>query len=271
MIVLEVFTNLFELQELAEPLVHYAIAPAVIAAIGLAAQLGGSIYSGIKSKQANEEAKREADKLKREQDEMYRQQLAEAEMLKQTEGDFLNTALGKGLVTELQDQYNNAIKQGTSSGLKRELTDEAKQANVQTANRQYTDAMRGIAQTGTGYRMGILNMVNNLKHGAYSGKTAADMNYANFNIGMADAKNQSALNLGQNFNQIGSNLMNTAGKWDGVNKNNNVLNDNKIVNGMNNSQLNNNDLYETMMRLYHNKPKGNYFDLFSNKKQFSIE
>ena len=70
---LEVFTNLYELHELTEPLVYYAIAPAVIAAIGLAAQIGGSIYSGIKSKQANEEAKREADKLKREQDEMYRQ------------------------------------------------------------------------------------------------------------------------------------------------------------------------------------------------------
>ena len=166
--------SVYELQEMAEPLTHYAIAPAIIAAIGLATQLAGSIYSQAKSAQANSEAQSAADRLKKEQDNMYRQQRAEAETLKQTEGNFLDTALGKGLLTEIQDQYKNAVRQGTSSGLKREMTDEAKQANVQAANRQLTDGLRGVAQQGTGYRLGILNMVNNLKNSAYASKISAN-------------------------------------------------------------------------------------------------
>ena len=217
-----------ELIELTEPIVQQAFVPSVIAAIGLAAQIGGSIYSQIKSSKANEEAKAEADKLKRQQDEMYRRQQSEAEMLKYSEGDFLNTAMGKGLVTEIQDQYKNAIKRGTANGLKRELTDEEKQANIQTANKQLTDSIRGVAQAGTGYRLGILNMVNQLKSGAYSNKSAADINMTNLNLGMLEGKNQSALNLGQNFNQVGTNLINTASSmdWDKMKKNTDQTNTN---------------------------------------------
>ena len=269
MAVLEILTGIYELRDLTEPTVQYVVFPAIIAAIGLAAQIGGSVYSSIKSKQANAEAKQEADKLKREQDAMYRQRMSEAETLKQTEGDFLNTALGKGLVTEIQEQYRNAIKQGTASGLKRSMTDEEKQANVQTANKQLTDSMRGVAGAGTNYRMGVLNMVNQLKNGAYSGKYASDINNANLNLGFADAKNQSALNLGQNFNQVGTNLINTASKWETTPKSNeSTVVGEKSVYGTNTTLAP--DTYETMMRLYHNTPKNRYFDLFNNKKQFSI-
>ena len=46
MIIATILTSIhsitYDLVELTEPSVHYAIAPAIIAAIGLAAQLGGS-------------------------------------------------------------------------------------------------------------------------------------------------------------------------------------------------------------------------------------
>ena len=218
MILLEALTAveaIFELKDLTdEPSIQFAV-PWLIPLISLATQVGGSVYSGIKSKQANDKAEKEVANLKNKQDEMYRQRMSEAETLKHTEGDFLNTALGKGLITEIEGQYRNAVKQGTANGLKREMTDEEKQSNVQTANRHFADTLRGVAQVGTNHRMGILNMVNQLKNGAYSGKSQSDINNANLRLGMAEAKNQSALNLGHNFNQVGTNLMNTASKWEG--------------------------------------------------------
>ena len=55
MIIATILTTLYsisyELVKLTEPTVHYAIAPAVIAAIGLAAQLGGSKLNFIMNSQ----------------------------------------------------------------------------------------------------------------------------------------------------------------------------------------------------------------------------
>jgi flagellar biosynthesis component FlhA len=138
--IIEAVKSANETVALTEPMVQYSIVP-LIAILGLAAQLGGSIYSQVKSAQANKEAKAEADRLKSEQDAMYRHQRAEADVLRQTEGNFLDTAMGKGLVTEIENQYKDAIKEGTANGLKREITDESKQSNVQTANKQMTDAL----------------------------------------------------------------------------------------------------------------------------------
>jgi len=218
-VILEVFNVITpELVELVEPTTIMAFSW-LLPLLGLASSGIGSIYSQYKSAEANEEAAREARELQRKQEEMYKKQQAEAEMLKYSEGDFMNTAMGKGLITEIQDQYKSAMKQGTANGLKRELTDEAKQANTQTANKQLTDSMRGVAQVGTNYRLNILNMVNQLKNGAYANKMAGDTNMANLKLGMLEGKNQSALNLGQNFTNIGSDIINTAGSvdWGDVN------------------------------------------------------
>ena len=178
---------------------------------------------------------------------MYRQQQSEAEMLKQTEGSFLDTALGKGLLTEIQDQYKNAVRQGSANGLKRELTDEAKQASIQTANKQLTDSVRGVAGMGTNYRLGILNMVNALKGNAFASKWGGDANLAGLRMGFAEDKNQSALNLGENAGKFGSNLINTASGWEKLSSGNKDNGDKKVINGMNNNQLGQND-YDKLMK-----------------------
>jgi hypothetical protein len=93
-------------------------------------------------------------------------------------------------------------------------------------------------------------MVNNLRDRAYQGKNSSDSNYANFNIGMLNAKNESALNLGDNFSKLGESIMQTASSFpnkndgDGSNNGNNGSNGNekKSVNGMDNSQLREADL-----------------------------
>jgi predicted transcriptional regulator len=84
------------------------IASAIIAALGLAMKLGSSIYSNVKSKQANEAMAQKAD-------EAYKQQNAESEQLKAQEGDFMNTAMGKQMVEQLRRQYNDAYKRNASA------------------------------------------------------------------------------------------------------------------------------------------------------------
>ena len=126
--------------------------------------------------------------------------------------------------------------------MKREFTDEAKQATIQTANKQLADSVRGIAGMGTNYRLGILGMVNALKGNAYSFKRQADANLAGLRMGFAEDKNQSALNLGENAGKVGNNLINTASSldWDKINWKKDKKEKN-VINGMNNNQL---DYYE---------------------------
>jgi len=243
------------------PQVNYAILPVVLGAIiSAVAALGGSIYSGIMSSKANKEAKAEADKLAAKQDAMYKKQQAEAEMLKATEGNFMETAAGKGMVTEMKEQYDDAIKQSTANGLKREFTDEAKQAGVQSANKQLTDNMRGLAGMGTNYRLGILGMVNSLKNAAYGQKWQGDANLANVYMGMAKLKNESALNMGRNIANTGKafgDVLGSADSWDDfkLKKNagdtssstdaavtNNLMSAGKnVIGGMDNSKLSGQD------------------------------
>jgi hypothetical protein len=190
--------------------------PAIIAAIGLAAQIGGSIYSGVKSSKANAEAKEEAKRLEQKQDEMYRRQLAEAEKLKNE--NYLDTAEAKGLITELQNQYRNVIKNTTANGMKREMTDEAKLANTQQANEMYTGALSRIAQAGTGYRMGLLNMASGLSANAMGNQTNTNYALANMRIGFANAANQSAMNANTNANKTGENIVSAAPYFDNLGK-----------------------------------------------------
>jgi hypothetical protein len=175
------------------------MAPQLVLAIAsLAAQVGGTIYSQVKASQAAKEQQRIAQ-------EQYAKQTADAERLKAEEGDFMNTALGKGLVTQLNEKYDQEIKQNVSNGMKSGLTDEAKLANTQVANSGYADALNRISQLGTGYRLNILNQANNLKRYAQDNKYQADMNYSQGRI-------DSALNLGENIQSAGNNLMNAAGQ-----------------------------------------------------------
>ena len=62
--------------------------PAIIAAVGLATQAASSIISNKRSADANR-------KMQDPSDAAYRQQRAEAEQLKASEGDFMNTALAE--------------------------------------------------------------------------------------------------------------------------------------------------------------------------------
>ncbi|MDR0207079.1 MAG: hypothetical protein LBI45_07495 [Bacteroidales bacterium] len=293
---LDVLNN-FPVIEFAEPMTQYAAVP-IAAIIGLAIQLGTSIYAAVKSKRANDKAKAEADKLEQKQDAMYSQQQAEAEMLKNTEGNFMETAAGKGMVTEMKEQYDDAIKQSTANGLKRELTDEAKQAGVQTANKQLTDNMRNLAGMGTNYRLGILGMVNQLKGAAYQNKFAGDNTMANLRMGIADQENQSALNLRDNGAKVGNSIMSqdfggigkknstggdttTPPSTDDAAVTNNLMTSGKqAVSGMNNDQLSGNDISEIanngytqgmllddILKMYHNNynSKNNYLGGNPNK------
>jgi len=67
--------------------------PAIIAAIGLAVQIGSSIYANKKSAEANR-------KMQATSEAAYNQQNAEAEQLKAAEGDFLNTAMDAPRIIE---------------------------------------------------------------------------------------------------------------------------------------------------------------------------
>jgi chromosomal replication initiation ATPase DnaA len=181
-----------------------------LALAGLAIQLGGSIYSGVKSKQANDKAEEEAKRLEQKQDEMYRRQLADAERLQNE--NYLDTAEAKGLITELQNQYKDVIKNTTANGMKRELTDEAKLANTQQANEMYTDSLGRIAQSGTGYRLGLLNMANALKSNAMTGQANTNYALANMRVGFANSANQSAMNAASNGADAFTNLIGALGE-----------------------------------------------------------
>ena len=175
--------------------------PAIIAAIGLAVQIGSSIYSNKKSAEANR-------KMRDTSEAAYNQQNAEAEQLKAAEGDFLNTAYGKQLIDNLKRQYSDAYKRNVSGGLKAGQTDEAKLASASNLNDAYARNLAHIAAIGTQYRGHILSQAQELKNAARNRKYSADMSLLN-------AENQSALNIADNGQKIGSGLINAAGGFDG--------------------------------------------------------
>jgi hypothetical protein len=175
--------------------------PAIIAAIGLAAQIGSSIYSNWKSAEANK-------KMQATSDAAHAQQNAEAEQLKVSEGDFMNTALGKNMIENLRRQYSDAVKRDVSGGLKSGRTDEQKLAASSNLNDAYARNLAHIAAVGTQYRGHILSQAQELKNAARNRKYSADMSLLN-------AENQSALNIADNGQKIGSGLINAAGSFDG--------------------------------------------------------
>jgi hypothetical protein len=175
--------------------------PAIIAAIGLAAQIGSSIYSNKKSAEANR-------KMQETSNAAYNQQNAEAEQLKVSEGDFMNTALGKNMIENLRRQYSDAWKRDVSGGLKGGRTDEAKLASATNLNDAYARNLAHIAAIGTQYREHVLSQAQELKNAARNRKFNADMSLLN-------ADNQSALNIADNGLKIGSGLINVAGSFDG--------------------------------------------------------
>ena len=78
----------------------------VSAIVGTLAGLGSTIYTEVKSKEANQAklgvlGARTAAKL------------GEAEKLEATEGDFLKTALGKGVMENLKNEYRDSLKATT--------------------------------------------------------------------------------------------------------------------------------------------------------------
>jgi hypothetical protein len=183
--------------------------PAIIAAIGLAASIGTSIYANKKSAEANKEMQKTAN-------DAYNQQNAEAEQLKASEGDFLNTALGKQMIENLKRQYSDAVRRDVSGGLKQGNTDEQKLAAKSNLDDAYAKNLAHIASVGTQYRSHVLNSSQQLKNEARNRKYGADM-------ARLDADNQSALNIADNGQKIGNGLMNVAGAFGNTNSDTSLL------------------------------------------------
>jgi len=176
----------------------------ILASAGLATQIGSSIVSNIRSKAANEKMKATADAA-------YKQQNAEAEQLKASEGDFMNTAIGKQMTEQLRRQYSDAIKQNVSGGLKAGQTEEQKIASSANINDAYAKGLSNIAAVGTQYRSHVLSRAQDLKNAARNRKYGSDM-------AMFDAENQGALNLGESGAKKGEGLLDAAGRVDGLKK-----------------------------------------------------
>jgi len=132
------------------------------------------------------------------------QQNAEAEQLKASEGDFMNTALGKQMVEQLRRQYNDAYKRNVSGGLKQGNTEEQKIAASANINDAYAKGLSNIAAVGTQYRSHVLDRAQALKDAARNRKYGSDMMRLN-------AENQSALNIADNGAKVGAGMMSAAG------------------------------------------------------------
>ena len=173
--------------------------PIILAAAGLATQVGSSIVSNIHSAEANRWMGETSDAA-------FKQQNAEAEQLKASEGDFMNTALGKQMMESLRRQYNDARKRDVSGGLKHGQTEESKIASAANLGDTYAKSLANIAATGTQYRSHVLSRAQDLKNAARNRKYNTDM-------AMLDAENQSALNIADNGMKIGSGMLDVAGSF----------------------------------------------------------
>lgn len=174
----------------------------VAAVLGTLAGLGGTIYSEVKSKEAN---KKKLGVLG------YRvsTQLGEAERLEATEGDFLKTALGKGYMENLKNEYRDALKETTQSGLKTGQSDEAKIAGRESAAGQYAKGLSRLAQVGTQYRGQILGQGMRLRELASKGQYDYDM--ANL-----DSRKQQAANVAAGMQSAGAAISSIGGAISGT-------------------------------------------------------
>ena len=175
---------------------------AIIAAIvSTLTTIGGTIYTGVKSKEANKEklgvlGARTAAKL------------GEAEKLEATEGDFLKTALGKGYMENLKNEYRDSLKATTESGLKKGLSDEAKIAGRESLANQYAKGISRLAQVGTQYRGQILGAGLNLREGARNLQYDAD-------IARLDQRKEQAANVAKGMASAGQAIGSIAGMYGG--------------------------------------------------------
>ena len=178
---------------------------AIISAIvGTLAGIGGTIYTEVKSKEANKAklgvlGARTAAKL------------GEAEKLEATEGDFLKTALGKGYMENLKNEYRDSLKATTESGLKKGLSDEAKIAGRESLANQYAKGISRLAQVGTQYRGQILGKGLNLREGARNLQYAADM-------ARLDQRKEQAANVATGMASAGQAIGSIAGMYGGEEK-----------------------------------------------------
>lgn len=175
-----------------------AIAAAVL---GTLTGLGGTIYSEVKSKEAN---KKKLGVL----GSRVSTQLGEAERLEATEGDFLKTALGKGYMENLKNEYRDSLKATTQSGLKTGQSDEAKIAGRESAAGQYAKGLSRLAQVGTQYRGQILGQGMRLRESASKGQYDYDM--ANL-----DSRKQQAANVAAGMQSAGAAISSIGGAISG--------------------------------------------------------
>ena len=108
--------------------------------------------------------------------------------------NFMDTAAGQSLVTEIRNNYRDTLKGLNSNGMKRELTGEARLANQAQAAENYATQLGELAKTSGMYGLNALNMYNNAKSNAY--KSNIENNRA-----MASLDMQSASNLSKNSAQ----------------------------------------------------------------------
>jgi DNA uptake protein ComE-like DNA-binding protein len=71
----------------------------------------------------------------------------------------------------------------------------------------YTDTLGKIAQAGTGYRLGLLNMASGINANAIENQTNTNYALANMRVGFANQANQSAMNARSNLNNATQNLL----------------------------------------------------------------
>lgn len=173
----------------------------VSAVLGTLTGLGGTIYSEVKSKEAN---KKKLGVL----GSRVSTQLGEAERLEATEGDFLKTALGKGYMENLKNEYRDSLKATTQSGLKTGQSDEAKIAGRESAAGQYAKGLSRLAQVGTQYRGQILGQSMRLRESASKGQYDYDM--ANL-----DSRKQQAANVAAGMRSLGTSISSIGGAIDG--------------------------------------------------------
>ena len=178
---------------------------AIIAAVlGTLAGVGSTIYTEVKSKEANKAklgvlGARTAAKL------------GEAEKLEATEGDFLKTALGKGFMENMKNEYRDSLKATTESGLKKGLSDEAKIAGRESLANQYAKGISRLAQVGTQYRGQILGAGLNLREGARNLQYDADM-------ARLDQRKEQAANVAKGMASAGQAIGGIAGMYGGEEK-----------------------------------------------------
>lgn len=178
-----------------------AVGAIVAAVLGTLTNLGGTIYSEVKSKEAN---KKKLGVL----GSRVSTQLGEAERLDATEGDFLKTALGKGYMENLKNEYRDSLKAATQSGLKTGQSDEAKIAGRESAAGQYAKGLSRLAQVGTQYRGQILGQGLRLRESASKG-------LYDYGIAELDSRKLQAANVAKGMQSAGAAISSIGGAISG--------------------------------------------------------